>query len=165
MRTLFEDVDERADREDDQKGNKSHRILWFVAILSLAGAYGTYYSITHRTSSITSPPPISLTDDSQLNQVVNRFNGFLKAGNWDEAQKMISAEGLKRLENEGLTLRESLLGKRKDQQIIEALLTESRSHTPSTARLDCAYLFSDRQTMIVPLTLVIENGQLMINSW
>lgn len=164
MRTIFEDVDERANREDEGDEKKTRTAFWLVALLSVAVAFGTYYWVKHR------KPPIpvvavSLSDDNQLNTVVNQFTGFIKAGNWDEAQKMLSAEGLKRLEVEKKTLRESILGDRSKEPVSEALLTPSRSRTPSTARLDCAFLFADGETKIVPITLIEENGRLAINSW
>jgi len=165
MRTIFEDVDEQTNREDDGKEGRTAILLWLVAILAVATAWGTYRWITHRRPAQAPPPAISLTDDNQLNTTVNQFNGFVKAGNWEEAQKMLSSEGLKRLEDEKKTLRESLLGDKSNEKVVEAGTTPSRSHTPSTARLDCGYFFLDGQTRIIPITLVIENGRLMVNSW
>ncbi len=165
MRTIFEDVDERNDLEDDGKEKGTRAAFWLVALLSVSVAFGTYYWIAHRKPPEAPVAAVSLNDDSQLNLVINQFSGYVKAGNWDEAQKMISAEGLRRLEVEKKTLRESLLGDRSKEQVSEALLTPSRSRTPSTARLDCAYLFADGETRIIPMTLVEENGRLAINSW
>jgi len=164
MRTIFEDVDERTNREDDGKEGRTAILLWLVAILAVGAAWGTYRWITRQPAQAP-PPVVSLTDEHQVNTTVNQFNGFVKAGNWEEAQKMLSAEGLKRLEDEHKTLRESLLGDKSKDQVVEAGTTPSRSHTPSTARLDCGYFFADGQTRIIPITLVIENGRLMINSW
>ena len=165
MRTIFDDVDERTNREDDGKEGRTAILLWLVAILAVGAAWGTYRWITHRQTAQAPPAAVSLTDDHQLNTTVNQFNGFVKAGNWEEAQKMLSSEGLKRLEDEQKTLRESLLGDKSKEEVVEAVTTPSRSHTPSTARLDCGYFFADRQTRVIPITLVIENGRLMINSW
>jgi hypothetical protein len=84
----------------------------------------------------------------------------------DAQQQMVSAEGLARLQQENKSLRVSLLDpKNHNKKVVEALATPSRDSTPSTARIDCAYLFEDRDTQIVPLTFVIENGKLMLNSW
>lgn len=165
MRTIFEDVNEKADRDDDKKGRGLTIALWLVALLSIGGAYGTYYWLSHRKPPVPPPAAVSLDDNTQLNTAINQFNGFIKAGNWEEAQKMISREGQARLAEEKLSLRESLLVERKNDVVVEALLTPARSRTPSTTRLDCAYLFPDRSTKIVPLTLVIEDGRLVINSW
>ena len=131
MRTLFEDVTEKADRDDDKKGRGFTLVLWFVALLSLGGAYGTYYYLTHRKPPVPPPAAVSLDDNSQLNTVVNQFNGFIKAGNWEEAGKMISREGQARLAEEKLSLRESLLVERKNDAVVEALLTPARTRTPS----------------------------------
>ncbi|MCW5969957.1 MAG: hypothetical protein KIT57_15735 [Blastocatellales bacterium] len=165
MRTLFEDVTETANRDDDPKGGRVTLVLWLVAVLSLGGAYGAYYWVTHRKPPEPAPAALSLDDVTQTNTAVNRFNGFIKAGDWEEAQKMISREGLERLEEEKLSLRESLLVERKNDTVVEALLTPARSRTPSTVRLDCAYLFADRSTKIIPLTLVIEDERIVVNSW
>ena len=165
MRTLFEDVTETANRNDDGKGRGATLALWMVAILSLGGAFGTYYWLAHRKPAAPPPPPVSINDDNQLNQTVNQFNALVKAGNWEEAQKMISREGMERLAEEKLSLRDSLLVERKNDQVAEALITGSRARTPSTARLDCAYLFADRSTKIIPITVVLEDGKLMVNSW
>lgn len=165
MRTLFEDVTEKANRDDDKNGRGFTLALWFVALLSIGGAYGAYYWITHRKPPEPPPKALSLDDTTQVNPVINEFNGFIKAGNWDEAQKMLSREGQARLAEEKISLRESLLVERKNDSVVEAMLTEARTHTPSTMRADCAYFFGDRSTMIIPLTLVIEDGRMVINSW
>lgn len=165
MRTLFEDTDEQADRQEKGEGKRLSITLWLVALLAIGGAGGTYYWVSHRKPP--EPPPIvvSLDDPKQVNQTLNRFNDLVKARKWDEAQGMLSAEGLKRLNDEKKTLRESLLGKRQDEQVLEALPTPSTSRTPSTVRVDCVYLFDQNKQLIVALTLVKENERLVINSW
>ncbi|MEP7270790.1 MAG: hypothetical protein ABI882_04770 [Acidobacteriota bacterium] len=165
MRTIFEDVDERSDLEDDGQEKRTRTAFWLVALLMIAVASGTYYWITHRKPPAPPVVAVSLNDDNQLNAAANQFNGFVKGGNWEEAQKMLSAEALIRLRTEGKTLRESLLAEHLKDTLAEAALTPGRSKTPSTARLDSAYLFLSNATMIVPLTLVEENGRLVINSW
>jgi hypothetical protein len=72
---------------------------------------------------------------------------------------------LKGLSDEKKTLRESLLGKRQNDNVLEALPTPSTSRTPSTVRIDCVYLFADNKQLIVSLTVVKENERLAINSW
>lgn len=165
MRTIFEDVDEQSDREDDGKEKRTMALFWLVALLSIGLASGTYWWITHRKPPQAPPPAVSLNDNVQLNAAVNQFTAFVKAGNWEEAEKMLSTEGRARLQEEKKSLRESLLGDRSKDKVVEALLTESRSRTPSTARLDCGFLFADRQTRIISLTLVVEDGRLALNSW
>lgn len=165
MRTLFEDTNERADREDDQEAKRLPVYLWLLAVIFLAGAWGAYYWVAHRKPP--PPPPVaaSLEDPFQINQTLNRFNGLVKAGNWDEAQRMLSGEALKRIADEKKTLRESLLAENKDQNVIEADLTASSSHTQSTVRVDCVYYFANKSQKILPLTIVKENDHLAINSW
>ena len=165
MRTLFEDTIEKDNRDEDPRGRALSIGLWLFALFALAGSYGAYYWITHRKPPVPPPPPVSLDDDRQISDTLTRFNGFVQAGNWDEAQKMLSTEALARLEQEKKSLRESLLEERKDQPVIAAAPTESRARTPSTVRVDCAYYFPDRQPKIIPLVLVKENDRLAINSW
>jgi hypothetical protein len=165
MRTLFEDTDERADREDPEEGRQLSLTLWVVAVVVLIGAAGVYYWVATRKPPEPPPVVVSLDDELQVSQALNRFNGFVKAGNWEEAQTMLSAEARKRLGEEQKTLRESLLGERKDDKVVEALLTTSRSRTPSTARVDCVYLFLDKPQVVMPLTVVKENDRLMIDNW
>src|SRR5438093_8049806 len=125
MRTLFEDTEEQADREEKGEGKRLSLTLWLVALLAIAGAWGTYYWVSHRKPPQPLPVAASLDDPKQINQTLNRFNDFVKAGKWDDAQGMLSAEGLKRLGDEKKALRESLLGKRKDDKVLEALPTPS----------------------------------------
>ncbi len=165
MRTLFEDTNERANLEDAQEKSRIALHLWLVAILAVAGAGGAYYWVSHRKPPEPPPVVVSLDDPSQINQALSRFNNSIKAGKWEEAQQMLSSEALKRLETEKQTLPESLLGKRKDDKVLEALLTPSTSRTSSTLRVDCVYIFADNTQQIIPLTLVIENGRLLVNSW
>lgn len=167
MRTLFEDTDERANLEDArEKANPRLPLyLWVVAVLCFAGSWSFYYWASHRKPPEKPPAAATLDDVSQVNQAINQFNTFVTTGNWEGAQGMLSAEGLQRLQQEGKTLRESLLGDRKDAQVATAVITPSRSRTPSTLRVDSAYVFGDNLTTVVPLTLVLENGRLLINSW
>lgn len=165
MRTLFEDTDEQADREEKGEAKRLSTTLWIVALLAIAGAYGTYYWVSHRKPPEPLPVAVSLDDSRQVTQALSRFNEFVKAGKWDDAQGMLSAEGLKRLSSEKKTLRESLLGKRQDDKVLEALPTASGSHTTSTVRVDCAYFFADNKQVIVSLTVVKENERLVIDSW
>jgi hypothetical protein len=165
MRTIFEDVNEQADIDDDGQEGRTRIKFWLGALLSFALAFGTYYWIKHRKPAAPPPPPVSLNDDNQLNTTVNQFTALIKAGNWDDATKMVSSEGMIRLRTENKTLRDSLLVERSKDVVSEALLTPSRSRTPSTARLDTAFLFANGETKIVPITLVEENGRLAVNSW
>ena len=169
MRTLFEDTDEQADREDDQTGQRLRIYLMSLAALFLAVAVGAYYWVSNRRPPEPPPVAVSLDDPLQVSQTLNRFNGFVTQGNWAEAERLLSADGLKRLAEEKKTLRESLLAERlakqKDDKVVNALRTPSGSQTPSTVRIDYAYLFADNDQLIVPLTLIKENDRLVVNSW
>jgi hypothetical protein len=166
MRTLFEDTDEQADREEKGEGKRLSLVLWLVALIAITGAAGAYYWVSNRKPPEPPPVAVSLDDTAQISRALNSFNDLVKTGKWDEAQGMLSAEGLKRLSDEKKTLRESLLGKHKDDQVIEASPTASTSRTPSTVRVDCVYFFANsKDQMIVPLTVVKEDDRLLINSW
>lgn len=165
MRTIFEDVNERADLEDDGQEGRTRTKFWLGALLSFALAFGVYYFIKYRKPAPPPPVAVSLSDDNQLNAAVNQFTALIKAGNWDEATKMVSSEGVIRLRTENKGLRESLLVEKSKDPVSEALLTPSRSRTPSTVRLDTAFLFANGETKIIPITLVEENGRLVVNSW
>jgi hypothetical protein len=100
MRTLFEDTDEQADREEKGEGKQLSLTLWLVALIAIAGAWGTYYWVSHRKPPPPLPVAVSLDDARQVNQALSRFNDFVKAGKWDEAQGMLSAEGAERREED-----------------------------------------------------------------
>jgi hypothetical protein len=167
MRTLFEDTDERADREYDQREKRLPIVLWALAVVLLAGAGVSYYVVTHRKPPELPPIAASLDDPTQINQTLNRFNEFVRMSKWDEAQAMLSTAALKRLSDEKKTLRESLLGENKDDKLAQTGLTPSQSRTPSTVRVDCVYFFDKQGGLekIVPLTLIKENDRLVIDSW
>src|SRR5438067_1298810 len=129
MRTLFEDTDERADREDDQETRRLPVYLWTLALLLVAGASVLYYWATHRKPPEKPPVAVSIDNPSQVKETLNRFGNFIKQGKWDEAQSLLSSEGLKRLADEHLPLRESLLGKRKDDKVVETIFTPSNART------------------------------------
>ena len=166
MRTLFDDVTERENQEDPDKGSKSHWLIWLVALIFVGAAYGTWRWASTRKPPEAPPPLVSIRDDHQVNHTVQSFNDFMKEDKWDEAEKMLSRDALQELQTEKKTLRESVLGdKKKDKKIVEALTTPSRGETKTTSRIDCALLFEDRETLIVYITVVNEDGRLVINSW
>jgi|GEM_PF-1243447 len=158
MRTLFEDTDERADREDDQDTRRLPVYLWTLAIIFLVGASGLYYWATHRKPPVKPPVAVSIDDPAQVTEALNRFGNFVKAGKWDEAQQMLSSEALRRLEGEKKSLRESLLGNRKDDKVVEVLSTPSGSRTQ---RVDCALSLADGEQKLIPLSIVIEDSTLL----
>ena len=166
MRTIFDDVTEREDREDPDKGSRRHWLLWLVALIFVGGAYGAWRWASTRKPPEAPPPPVSIRDDHQVNMVIQNFNNLVKEDKWDEAEKMLSREAVMELGAQNKSLHDSILGdKYKDKKVVEALTTPSRGETKTTSRVDCAFLFEDRQTLIVFLTVVNEDGRLAINSW
>ncbi|MFN7949112.1 MAG: hypothetical protein U0Z53_27410 [Blastocatellia bacterium] len=172
MRTLFEDVNEKSDREDDGTTKSLPVVTWLIAAVMIAVAVGTFFWVRHRQQVATEQQavvPVSLEDENQLKQVVSKFGSYIVDGNWAEAEKMLSADGRKRLETEKKTLRESLLGerivKKKDEKVVQMFPVTIAGQTPSTARADCAFIFADRDQTIIPITLVKEDNRLVINSW
>lgn len=168
MRTVFEDTTERENLEDAKAHDKGKRLtlmLWAFAIVFFFASWGTYRWAANRKPPEPPPPPVSLADPKQISTLINKFNALIKDDKWDEAQQLLSAEGLKRLTDEKKTLRESMLLERKDDKVIEAAITGGGSSTESTVRSDCVYYFPDRQYKILPIVVVLENGRLAINGW
>jgi len=165
MRTLFEDTEEQANREDDRADKHLPVYLWVLAVVCLAGAVGTGYWAAHRKPPEPPPVVVSLDNDLQVNQTLHRFGDFAATDKWEAAQGMLSAEGLNRIEQEKKPLRESLLGKRKDSKVLKVEVLGTRSRTPSTLRVELVFFMADGEQKIVPITLVQENNRLAINSW
>ena len=168
MRTVFEDTTERENREDaqaNQAGKRLTLMLWIFAVLFFVGSWRTYHWAANRKPPEPPPPPVSLQDVKQVSTTLSNFNRFVQDGNWDEAQKMLSTEGQQRLLSEGKSLRESILGDRKDDRVMEAATTPSGSSSETTVRQDCVYKFLDGQYKIIPLVVVKEGERLAINSW
>ena len=86
---------------------------------------------------------------------------------------MISTAAKQRLTEQQKSLPESLLGKFKDYKIVMGEMTQSiDTSLEGMVRLDCLYKFTNDpinytkiEERIIPLTLVIENGRLVIDSW
>jgi nitrogen fixation-related uncharacterized protein len=172
MRTLFEDVNEKTDREDDGSTKALPMITWLIAIVMIGLAVGTFFWARNRQQAKPAeqaPVAVSLEDDAQIKQLIAKFSGFVVDENWAEAEKMLSAEGRASLEKEKKTLRESLLGeriaKKKDVKVVQMFQVNLASRTPSTVRSDCAMIFADRDQVIIPITIVREGDRLAINSW
>jgi hypothetical protein len=171
MRTLFEDTNENADREDAGSATMVPLYTWALALLMLGIAVSTYFWVQRyrQQHPVVAPVIVSVNDPTQVNQAINRFNNFVVAGNWPEAEAMLSNEAKTRLATEKKTLRESLLASRlrakKDDKLKAAVLTPSISRSETTFRVDCAYLFEDKEEMVVPITVIQESDRLVINSW
>ncbi|MGE0102628.1 MAG: hypothetical protein AB7H86_07460 [Blastocatellales bacterium] len=167
MKTIFDDVDKRVELEEEKKGGSKYLpfTLWLVALVFLVGTWSVYRWVANHPAVEPPPPPISLEDVKQTSEVINRFNRFVQDDKWTDAEVMLSNAGRQRLQSQGKSLRESLLGERKDQKVLEAATTPSGEKTPDRVRQDCVYRFYDGQFIIVPLTLIIENEKIVVDSW
>ncbi len=174
MRTLFEDTNLRANQEDNAKDAGCKYllpVLWFVAIAFLIGTWGAYRWANSRPAPIPPPPPVSLQDLKQISKAFTEFNGFVRDGKWAEADAMISSYARQKLTDEKKTLQDSLLGTLKDWKLTEAASTPSVDRTdPNTFKQDFVYIFTNQditktEQKIISLSLVIENGKIVIGAW
>lgn len=174
MRTLFEDTNLRADLDDGVKdsGNKYLLIvLWFVAIAFLGATWSVYRWANSRPAPLPPPPPVSLQDLKQTSRALTEFNGFVREGKWTEAEAMLSSYARQKLTADNKTLADSLLGQFKDWKLTEAASTPSVDRTdPNTFKQDFVYILTNQditktEQKIISLSLVLENGKIVINSW
>ena len=167
MRSIFEDTDARANIEDQKKGGSSSLpiVLWLIAIIFIVGTWSVFRWASDHVAPEPPPPPVSLEDTKQTAEAFGKFNKFVQDGNWAEAEKLLSVAAQEKLKKDNKSLRESILGNRKDEMVIEAASTPSGEKTPVRVTQDCVYKFQDGQYIIVPLVLVMENGRLVIDSW
>jgi hypothetical protein len=177
MRTIFEDTTLKAEMEESRsRGNERKStlpILWMIALLFLGSVWGVYrWADSH--AAVTPPaPPVSLEDPKQRAEAFAKFNQSILNGNWLEAEGMLSTPAKQRLTGEQKSLPESLLGKFKDYKIVGGEMTQSIDTTvQGMVRLDCLYKFTDDpvnytkiEERIISLTIVIENGRLVIDNW
>ena len=177
MRTIFEDTTLKAEMEESRsRGNESKStlpILWLITLLFLGGVGGVTYWVTNHAAVAPPAPPVSLEDPKQRAEAFAKFNLSILNGNWLEAEGMLSTPAKQRLTTEQKSLPESMLGKFKDYKIVGGEMTQSIDTTvPGMVRLDCLYKFTDDpvnytkiEERIISLTIVIENGRLVIDNW
>lgn len=175
MRTVFEDTNETASRENPKTGQATPILLWLVAILFLFGAFAVYKKVASR--KVAPPPPaVAVKDIKQVNETIYKFNQLIKEGNFDQAQSMLTAEAQKQLADSQKTLHDSLLAQRKgkNDKVIEAVpLTENVVDlTDASVTIGCTYYFDNlgkNETIYIPLTIVKEkigdSERLAIAAW
>lgn len=167
MRTIFDDVEARNNLEEEKKGgNKSVPVLlWLVALIFVVATWNVYRWVISKPAPEPPPPPVSIEDIRQTSAAFAQFNRFVQDDNWVEAEKLISITASQTLVNQQKTLKQSVLGDRQNDRVVEAASTPSGERMPNYVRQDCVYKFADGQFKILPLVLVLENGRLVINSW
>lgn len=173
MRTIFEDTEAsaRADEVGKNAGNKYLLVvLWSVTIVFLVGTWSVYRWANSRPAPLPPPPPVSLQDLKQVSTVFSAFNGFVREGKWAEAEAMLSTFARQKLAAENKTFQDSLVGKLKDLKLVQTDPTPDVDRTdPNVFKQSFVYVFTDEQatkseTKIVTLSLVIENGKIVINT-
>ncbi len=174
MRTIFEDTNTSAELEEGGKDSGSKYILlvlWCVAIAFLAGTWGVYRWATNKPAPEPPPPPVSLQDLKQVGAVLLQFNRFVREEKWTDAEAMLSTYARQQLIAENKTLRDSLLGKFKDLTLTGIEATPKLDNAdPNNYTQDFVFLFTDAgftksEQQIVTLSLVIENGKIVVNGW
>jgi hypothetical protein len=177
MRTIFEDTSLKAEMEESRsRGNERKStlpVLWLIALIFLGGVWGVYRWADSHAAVAPPAPPVSLDDPKQRADAFGKFNQSILSGNWNEAEAMLSTAAKQRLTEQQKSLPESLLGKFKDYKIVMGEMTQSiDTSVQGMVRLDCIYKFTDDpvnytkvEERIISLTLVIENGRLVIDNW
>jgi len=167
MRSIFEDTELQAALEDKKSGgNKTLPVtMWAVAIIFIVLTFTIYRIANNRPVPPPPPPPVTLEDSKQTTAAFSKFNGFLYDGNWAEAEKLLSTAAQQRLKDENKTLAESMFGKRKDSKVLEGVPTPNTQFTPERFQQEYAYRFADQEIVALPLTLIIENGRIVLDTW
>jgi len=167
MRSIFEDTNVRASLEETKKGGSDTVpfVLWILAFVFIGVTFGVFRWVETRPALTPPPKPANLQDAQQTAEAFAKFNKFVMEENWAEAANMLSTAGLQRLKDQNKTLRESILGEKKDMRVALAEPTVSVDRAPDRVRQDCIYKFDDGTYIIVPLFLVIENDKLSIDAW
>jgi hypothetical protein len=167
MRTIFDDITAQSNREEESKGGSKAvpLVLWLVALAFMVGTWSVYRWVLTQPAPEPPPPPVSLEDLRQTSEAFSTFNRYVREGNWEGAEKMLSRAALDRLTKESKSLQESLLAERKADRVVEAASTPSGERLPELVRQDCVYKFADGKFKIVPLFLIMEEGRLVIDRW
>lgn len=168
MRSILEDNARAGFEEKEPKNAGSNTVpfvLWLLAFVFIGITFAIFRYVETRPALPPPPKPADLQDAKQTADTFSKFNKFVMEENWDEAAKMLSTAAQQRLKDQNKTLKESVLGDKKDLKVALAEPTDSIDRAPDRVRQDCIYKFYDGQYIIVPLFLVIENNQLVIDAW
>jgi hypothetical protein len=175
MKTIFDEKEAKIRLEEEKRAgsNAMPIVLWFVAIIFVGGVVGIFRWAANRPALQPPPPPVSLTDIKQTSAAFSAFNKLVQDDKWGDAEQLLSSAALQYLRDQNKSLRESVLGDRKDQKVMEAASTPSGDRTENKVTQDFAYKFYDGQFKIISLSLVIEtrieNGEekkkIVIDSW
>ncbi len=176
MRTIFEDTTLKAEVEESRSRSNERKstlpILWLIALLFLGVVGGVYRWVDSRPAVAPPPPPVSLDDPRQTAEAFGKFKQFIVDGNWAEAEAMLSTAAKQRLTNEQKSLPESLFGKYKDYKLVGGDIIQGVDRSiPGMVSVNCLYKFTNDvdytkiEESIIPLTLVNENGKLVIDNW
>ncbi|MGA1369837.1 MAG: hypothetical protein ACO394_15145, partial [Blastocatellia bacterium] len=70
MRTIFDDVTARSNREEESKGGSKliPPVLWFVMLVFLVGTWSVYRWVLNQPAPEPPPPPVSLEDLRQTSE-------------------------------------------------------------------------------------------------
>ncbi len=167
MRTVFENTNET----ETKSGSGLPIVLWVIALLFLVGAFAAYQIVSKRRID-PPPPPVSVKSIPQVNKILYQFTEFVRNGNWDEAQKMLSADGQKKLADAKISFHDSVLAQRKgkDDKVLRAEPTpEEPQIGDNSITQNCVFFFDKNEVMYLPLTIVMEKvgeqDRLAISSW
>ncbi len=170
MRTVFENTNETAARED-VKSSAIPVVLWLTAILFVVGVLAVYQKVSKRIIPAP-PPPVSLRSPKQVNKFFYEFNELVRNQKWDEAQQNLSTAAKKRLADSKMTLHDALLEQRKGKD--DKVLRGEPSPEPPETQVDFVkqnniYFFEKNETIYIPLTVVKEaidgKDRLVIDNW
>lgn len=181
MKTELEPIAERMNLEEGKNsGGFMPVVLWFVALVCVVGAFLVYQKVSSR-HILPPPPPVDVKSPRQVNELTYKFNDLVRTNNWDEAQKLLSAEAAKKLADSKLTFRESFMAQRKNSKDETIQMAERTPEEPqvgdTSVTVNNVYFIKKPnakpdekiETMYVPLTIVQEKvgeqDRLAIGAW
>lgn len=169
MRTLFEDTEENANRQDDGGSKGLPVVMWLLAALMIGLAVGAYFFVQYRRQQeLTAAQNRPLTTSEQARATISQIGGLAVAGKWEEIEALLSAEGKTQLEKEKKKLREVLLPqrlKKKNTDNPVQVVPVNTVVTGETARADTAFVYADGEQLVVTFNLKKEGDKFLIAGW